>query len=276
VNNLVKRSLTGMAYVAIMLGGVLLHPFVFVAVFAIVLFLTQYEFYSLIQKEDQRPNKILSCILGVILFLICFCIASGFLPGRISLIVFLFFISLMIISVFKSNTNALKSLASEIFGFIYVAVPFSLMNFIVQPSANEHSNIYYPWILAGVFFIIWVNDSAAYLTGSALGKHKMCPKISPKKSWEGLIGGAVFATIMGVLNAVMFQQISMVSWIVIALLTVVFGTLGDLFESKIKRELGIKDSGTILPGHGGFLDRLDSLLFAVPVVFIWLMFSAIF
>jgi phosphatidate cytidylyltransferase len=110
----------------------------------------------------------------------------------------------------------------------------------------------------------------AYVGGSLFGKHKMSEKISPKKSWEGLISGAVFAVIMGILNAVIFQSLSMVSWIVASLIIVEFGTIGDLFESKIKRDLNIKDSGTILPGHGGFLDRFDSLLFAIPVVYIWL------
>ena len=124
-----------------------------------------------------------------------------------------------------------------------------------------------------VFFILWINDSAAYRVGTQFGKHKMCKNISPAKSWEGLIGGAVFAIIMGIVNAVMFQAVSMLSWIVIAVLTVAFGTLGDLFESKIKREIDVKDSGTFLPGHGGFLDRLDSLLFVIPAIFIWLIFT---
>lgn len=272
MTNLLKRSLTGIAYVAVMLGGVLLHPFVFAVVFAALLFFTQYEFYSLMEKEEQHPKKIIGCIFGVLFFLICFCISNGFLQGRFALSIILIFLFLMIIEIFSKGKNPLGNAGFGIMGFVYVAIPLSLMNFIVQPSADGHSNIYYPWIMAGIFFIIWVNDSAAYLVGSALGKHKMCPGISPAKSWEGFIGGAVFAIIMGILNAVMFQQASMVSWIVIAVLTVVFGTLGDLFESKIKREIGIKDSGNILPGHGGFLDRLDSLLFAVPAVFLWLMF----
>ncbi len=110
----------------------------------------------------------------------------------------------------------------------------------------------------------------AYAVGSLIGKHKISPKISPGKSWEGLIGGAVFAVIMGILNAVFFPAISMTNWIIVAMISVVFGTCGDFFESKLKRETGIKDSGTILPGHGGFLDRFDSLLFAIPVIFVWL------
>lgn len=258
---------------AIMLGGVLLHPFIFAIVFAALLFLSQYEFYSLVEKVGQHPPKIVACILGVLFFFVCFCISSNFLLGRFGLGIILIFLFIMILEIFRKEKNPLTNAGLGIMGLVYIAVPFSLMNFIVQPSANGHTNTFYPWILAGVFFILWVNDSAAYLVGSVLGKHKMCPKISPAKSWEGLIGGAVFAVIMGVLNAVMFQQVSMVSWIVIAVLTFTFGTVGDLFESKMKREIGIKDSGTILPGHGGFLDRIDSLLFAVPAVFLWLMFS---
>jgi phosphatidate cytidylyltransferase len=103
-----------------------------------------------------------------------------------------------------------------------------------------------------------------------LGKHKICARISPKKSWEGLIGGAVFAIIMGIVNSVLFQELSMISWIVIAILIVAFGTSGDFFESKLKREAGVKDSGSILPGHGGMLDRFDTVLFAAPVVYVWI------
>lgn len=273
MSNLVKRTIFGAVYVLIMLGGTLIHPFAFAVVFAAILFFTQFEFYAVIEQAGHKPSKWVGTISGVVFFLLSFLLSIGLLPKAfgftfIAIIVFMF-----IFELFSSRQNTLENSGLSVLGFIYIAGPFSLMNFVVHASVTGQHNSFYPWVLAGIFFILWINDSFAYLIGSAIGKHKMCEKISPKKSWEGLIGGAVFAIIMGIINAVLFQEISMISWIVIALLTVVFGTLGDLFQSKIKREIGVKDSGNILPGHGGFLDRLDSLLFAIPIIFIWLIFS---
>ena len=111
------------------------------------------------------------------------------------------------------------------------------------------------------------------MVGSMFGRHRLFEKVSPKKSWEGFIGGAVFAVLMGIVDALLFQKLSLFNWIAISILTVIFGTLGDLFESKIKRELKIKDSGSLLPGHGGLLDRFDSLLFALPIIYIWLFYA---
>ena len=269
MNNLLKRSLTGIAYVAIMLAGIIIHPFVFAPVFAIILFFTQSEFYKISEQAKFSPQKIFGLILGVLLFILFFLSAKNIIPQSFILlsIPFLFFV--FIVELFREKSNTLKNGAITLLGLIYVALPFSLLNFIVFRQTSGSSN-YYPWILVGIFFIIWIYDSMAYVSGSLLGKHKIAAKISPAKSWEGLIGGTIFAVIMGIVNAVLFQEISMFNWIVIAIITVIFGTIGDFFESKLKRGIGIKDSGNILPGHGGLLDRFDSLLFAIPVIFVWL------
>ncbi|WP_319270624.1 phosphatidate cytidylyltransferase [uncultured Draconibacterium sp.] len=272
MSNLLKRSLTGIIYIAVMLGGTLLHPIVFAVVFATLLFITQYEFYAMVEKAGHHPSRIIGSIFGVIFFLVCFGLSNNYLPRQFGFSFIPIVVILLIVEIFRSDKDTLKNAGSSTLGFAYIALPFSLMNFVVHTSVNGQ-NTFYPWIMVGVFFILWINDSAAYLVGTQFGKHKMCKNISPAKSWEGLIGGAVFAVIMGLVNAVLFQAVSMVSWIAIAVLTVVFGTLGDLFESKIKREIDIKDSGTFLPGHGGFLDRLDSLLFVIPAIFIWLIFT---
>lgn len=255
-----------------MLGGTLLHPIVFAVVFATLLFFTQYEFYAMVEKAGHHPSRIIGSIFGVAFFLVCFGLSNNYLPRQFGFSFIPIVVILLIVEIFRSNKNTLENGGFSTLGFAYIALPFSLMNFVVHTTINGN-NTFYPWIMVGVFFILWINDSAAYLIGTKFGKHKMCKNISPAKSWEGLIGGAIFAVIMGIVNAVMFQAVSMISWIVIALLTVVFGTLGDLFESKIKREIDVKDSGNILPGHGGFLDRLDSLLFVIPSIFIWLIFT---
>lgn len=273
MSNLVKRTIFGAVYVLIMLAGTLIHPIAFALVFAVILFFTQFEFYDVVEQAGHKPSKWLGTISGILFFLISFLLSIGIVPKPFGLTFIGIIVFMFIFEIFSSRENTLENSGLSVLGFIYIAGPFSLLSFIVHTSAIGQTNTFNPWILAGVFLILWVNDSFAYLIGSAFGKHKMCKNISPKKSWEGLIGGAVFATIMGIINAVLFQTIGMTSWIVIALLTVAFGTLGDLFQSKIKREIGVKDSGKILPGHGGFLDRLDSLLFAIPAIFIWLIFS---
>ena len=253
----------------------MIHPFVFAIVFISILILTQLEFYRLVENAGYTPQKTVGLINGALLFITCFGVVQKIIPYQFCFLLFLFIILIFLFEVLRKKDGALQNSLMTLAGFIYTALPFSLLNFIISPEFPEN-NLFYPWILTGIFFIVWIYDSMAYLAGSMFGKHKMCERISPKKSWEGLISGAVFAVIMGILNAVIFQSLSMISWIIIAIIIVVFGTFGDLFESKIKRDLNIKDSGNILPGHGGFLDRFDSLLFAIPVVYVWLILGGNF
>ena len=269
MSNLLKRSLTGIAYIATMLGGIIIHPYVFAPVFAIILFFTQSEFYKITEQAKFAPQKKFGLILGLLLFILFFLTATNIIPQPFILLSIMFMFFVFIGELFREKSDALKNGTITLLGLIYVALPFSLMNFIVFTQTSGGSN-FYPWVLVGILFIIWIYDSMAYVSGTLLGKHKIASKISPAKSWEGLIGGTIFAVIMGIVNAVLFQEIDMFNWIVIALITVIFGTIGDFFESKIKREIGIKDSGNILPGHGGLLDRFDSLLFAIPAIFVWL------
>ena len=269
MNDLFKRSLTGIIFVAVVLVGTLIHPLIFAVIFLAFLVFTQYEFYKLIEKAGYTPQTIVGSILGGMFFILCFLGARKIIPFQFSLLIFPFMVFIFLFEVLRTKPATLQNSMLTLGGFVYTVVPFSLLNFIVFPGFPTQ-NEFYPMILAGIFFIVWIYDSMAYVGGTLLGKHKMSEKISPKKSWEGLIIGAVFAVITGILNAVIFQSLSMLSWIIAAIIIVAFGTIGDLFESKIKRDLKIKDSGTILPGHGGFLDRFDSLLFAIPVVYIWL------
>ncbi len=270
MNDLTKRSFTGAAYVAVMLGGIVIHPFVFAVVYVVILFFTQSEFYKIYENAGYKPHKVFGLISGVSLFALFFLVASHVIPYIFILFAVPFIFFVFIAELLRTNNNAIKNSSLTLFGLVYVALPFSLLNFIVFVPKMLGSSTYYPWILAGIFFIIWSYDSMAYLSGSMLGKHKIASKISPKKSWEGLIGGAVFAVIVSLVCAVLFQEISMFEWVVISFIIVIFGTLGDFFESKLKREIGLKDSSDLLPGHGGLLDRFDSLLFSVPVIFIWL------
>ena len=268
MNNFFKRSLTSIVYVATLLAGTIIHPIAFAILFGLILFFALSEFYNLAEKASFSPQKKIGITFAILFFITCFLSASAYIPSSFILIFIPLLLLVLIGELFRKENSTLKNSAITIAGLIYVALPFSLLNFIVL--SESQNNTFYPWVLVGLFFIIWIYDSMAYVFGTQFGKHKIAAKISPKKSWEGLIGGSIFAVIMGIVNAVLFQEISMINWIVIAVLAVIFGTLGDFFESKFKRELDIKDSGNILPGHGGLLDRFDSLLFAIPIVFVWL------
>lgn len=269
MNDLVKRSLTGLIFVAVMLAGIIIHPYLFALVFAALLYLTLSEFYKISLNIDFLPQKIAGVLSGILLFTIFFLVANNLIAQQFIVVTLVIPFIILFAELFGKSEASFKNSAITLYGIVYVALPFSLLNFLIIPE-NQTGGRFYPWILVGIFFILWIYDSMAYVSGSLLGKHKIYEKISPKKSWEGLIGGAVFAVIMGILNAVLFNKLSMINWIIIALLIVIFGTCGDFFESKLKRESGVKDSGSIMPGHGGMLDRFDSLLFAIPVIYIWL------
>lgn len=256
----------------LMLAGAALHPLLFAIIFGSLLFLTQLEFYQLVETAGSSPRKNTGLTLGVLFFTICFGMVNSLLPSKSYLLFIPALIFIFLFEAFSEKSGILQNSAVTFTGFVYVAIPFSLLNFMVHPGYPNYP-VFNPKILIGVFFIVWIYDSMAYLVGSKFGKHKIHRKISPKKSWEGLIGGTVFALLMGFLNSVVFKNPSVFNWLIIAAIVVVFGTLGDLFESIIKRRLNVKDSGTLLPGHGGLLDRFDSLLFVIPVVYVWLSLS---
>lgn len=272
MKNITQRALTGVIYVSLMLVATIIHPLVFALVFATILFFVQLEFYKLVENAGYNPHKVVGLVFGLLLFVICFGIVYNIIPVVFSAIFIPLMILIFLLEILRTDSKVLENATITLAGFIYVAVPFSVANFIIFYGLPPNS-IFSPWTLVGIFVIVWIYDSVAYLAGSQFGRHKIHEKISPNKSWEGLIAGSIFGLITGILNAVIFQQLSVINWLIIAAIVIVFGTLGDLFESKIKRELNVKDSGSILPGHGGLLDRFDSLLFALPFIFIWLLIS---
>lgn len=269
MKGLVKRSITGIVFAAVMLAGIIINQYVFAIVFTVFLLLTLWEFYKISENIGYEPSTKIGLISGFLLFIIFFFAANHVIPQKYIFLSILIPLVTLLPDLFDKRKNGFKNSMITIAGIIYIALPFSLLSFILFPGIESDSQ-FYPWILIGIFIIIWMYDSMAYVFGSWLGKHKICERISPKKSWEGLIGGAIFAVITSVVISKFFIELSITSWIVITLLIVSFGTSGDFFESKLKREAGVKDSGTILPGHGGMLDRFDTVLFAVPVIFVWI------
>lgn len=269
MTDLLRRSLTGAAFGIVIIAGIIIDPLVFAIVFSGIQIMMLKEFYSITESEKIHPQKITGYILGVSLFASIFLYISGI----VSLNLIFLFIPLpfivFIFELYRKKENPITNIAFTLLGTIYISLPFSLLSLLVFWGHPEKQ--FYPMLLLGVFLILWTYDSVAYLFGMLLGKHRLFERISPKKSWEGVIGGGIFAIIMGILNAVIFQSLELTSWIVIALIIIIFGTLGDLVESLIKRSLNIKDSGKILPGHGGVLDRFDSLLMAIPFIVTWLL-----
>jgi len=178
-------------------------------------------------------------------------------------VVFFVFIA----EIFRKESNSFGNISFTIFGFIYIVTPLCLINFLFYPGL-EYS-IHNTYFLLGFFILIWLHDIFAYLTGILLGKHKLLERISPKKTWEGSIGGAFFTIVGAYFLSIIVNDMNLVEWIGLAIIIIIFGTFGDLFESMLKRKLEMKDSGSIMPGHGGILDRLDSILLATPFVFLY-------
>lgn len=266
--NIVVRILSGIIFIAILIGGMLVNQYTFAVVFSLVTALLLYEFYGLVTKEAKVPvvrtwNIVggFALVLGGFYYAALGASIMAFIPYVAYLLV------LFVSELYLKRQNPIQSLAYSILGQVYIAVPFALTNYLV--FAYEPGSYDSVYVLA-LFVFIWVNDSFAYLTGMAFGKHRLFERISPKKSWEGFVGGAAFSIASSFIFAHFYPNLSTVEWIGFSIVTVVFGTWGDLFESLIKRTLGVKDSGNMIPGHGGILDRFDSTILAIPAVFVYL------
>ena len=270
-NNFIQRTITGIVFVAVLVGCILGGPIPFTILFALISALTIREFGSIVGKSGEVTiNKPICMLAGVFLF---FGFAYlGVAPGDSSVLIpYLFLVIYLLVSeLYLKRKNPLHNWAYTMMGQMYIALPFALLNVLafhtnVTGSASEYN----PILPLSIFIFNWVNDTGAYCTGVLFGKHRLFERISPKKSWEGSIGGAVFCVIAAFVMARFFPFLSLGVWVGLGLVIVVFGTWGDLTESLLKRTLGIKDSGNILPGHGGMLDRFDSSLMAIPAAVVY-------
>lgn len=271
-SNFLQRAITGVIFVAVLVGCILGGPISFTILFALISALTINEFGNIVNRmEHTHMNKPISILTGLFLFL-CFGYI-GVVPGANEIFIpYLFLILYLFISeLYKKQPNPLNNWAYAMMSQIYIALSFALLNVLAyHSSATESVSQYNPILPLSIFIFNWVNDTGAYCTGMLFGKHRLFERISPKKSWEGSIGGAVFSIIAAIVLAHFFTFLSTGVWIGLGLTVVVFGTWGDLTESLMKRTLGIKDSSNILPGHGGMLDRFDSTLMAVPAAVVYL------
>ena len=273
---LVKRSITGILYVAAIIAGIILGGEWMYWLFAICTVVTTIEFVSLINRyKESNASYICAAILSYFFYSGITGCLTGFshtsTDNLLKLFIpFIVFLVLTIIrELYQLNRHHILNLSITIFPVIYIAMPFGLLNGMGYIMPSDVS----VWLLPLSFFIfIWTNDVGAYCVGCTIGKHRLFERISPKKSWEGSIGGAIFTIIAAVAVWHFYPIFDVWIWIGMAITIVIFGTYGDLAESLLKRELGVKDSGNILPGHGGFLGRFDSTLLAAPMAFAYIYF----
>ena len=259
------RSITGIALVVLIIGGIFLSKYTFVLLFLLIMIGCLIEFFRFFRTSGIHPLTIYSIIIGAIFFLITFLITSEILSPPYYLLFPIAILFLPGYELFRKGENNISNIATGILGLIYIAIPLCLTNYIVFKNGIYNS---FPLIL--LFILIWTNDTGAYIVGMKLGKHKLFPRISPKKSWEGLLGGIILTILVALIFVPLRQDISVFNGIITGIIVSVSSVFGDFTESMLKRSFNIKDSGQIIPGHGGFLDRFDSLLFAVPVYLCYL------
>jgi len=261
------RTLTGIFFLVAVLGSVLLSPFAFFGLFFIFAFIGLNEFFLLSDSNNGRKKNVAFYILGMFIYSLIGLIGLNLIDIRYAYLLLLVFPVTIIHELFRKTDASWNRIGTYFSGFFYVAFPFGLLNALFLMPDREG---YWTGILIGLFVIVWSNDIFAYLTGSLLGRHKLFERVSPKKSWEGSIGGLVFALLAAWILSMFFTEINLTDWMILAVIIAITGSLGDLSESLLKRKAGVKDSGNIFPGHGGVLDRFDATLFAVPFVFVYI------
>lgn len=274
MSNLLQRTITGVLGAAFMLTAIWFSFYSFAAIFFLVTLLSSYEYHQLLTKTgipNNAPAGILGSVLVYILFLLQ---ALSFNTGAVLVAVpCLLFMTYMLIELFSTKEQPITRVAYTIAGILYIAVPFGLLTLIpwgINGFSFSGKLSYQFEIIFALLFLIWANDVGAYFVGKSIGKHKLFERISPKKTWEGSIGGLATAMLFTYLLYYFYGIFTIPVWMGLCVIVVVSGSLGDLVESMIKRTLQVKDSGTLLPGHGGFLDRFDALIFAIPFVYLYL------
>jgi phosphatidate cytidylyltransferase len=267
VNNFLTRTITGILFVLVLGMSILFFkPIAFGILTFCLIALGLNEFYRL-----NKTNSIPGIIIGLALFSGIFLLSIGWLQN---LKIFWFLIPItwivFITELYRKKDKPFHNIALTLLGIIYIALPFSLL--YLMGFTEFTANGYKPERILGFFFLLWTSDTGAYLVGMTIGRHPFFPRISPKKSWEGFIGGVASTLLVALVISHYFTALSPVNWLVIGAIIAIFGALGDLIESLLKRSLQVKDSGNILPGHGGILDRFDSVIFSAPLVYIYLQF----
>lgn len=265
MNNLVQRTITGIVFLTLVIGAIVFHKISFFILFELIIIFSMDEFYSLTEKENYKPQKLYGIITGAIIFAANFFYVTQNIGTKIFLPLIILTAGIFIFELYRRSEKIMADVGFTLLGIIYIALPLSLANYIVFENGNYH------WrLLLGFFILTWIFDTIAYIFGISFGKHRLFARISPKKSWEGFIGGFIFTIIASYPISLIFTELNLMQWAITAIIVSVVGTYGDLVESSFKRSYDQKDSGKMLPGHGGILDRFDAILFSLPVFYIFL------
>ena len=292
MKNFIIRTITGIIFVAAIVAS-FLRAEAMVLLFSIVTGMTIWEFTGLVnEREHVTVNRFICTVAGVYLFFAMTYYCSDLYAGVAKSVVFIPYlvtvVYLLISELYLRQDDPVQDWAYTMLSQMYIALPLSLLNVLAFTANGTDMVVFNTLLPLSVFVFLWVNDTGAYCVGSLLGRHKLFPRISPAKSWEGSIGGAVFvlavAWLIGSYDNMLIldaetshsPMLSIPEWLGLGLVVVIFGTWGDLVESLFKRTLGIKDSGNILPGHGGMLDRFDSSLLAIPAAVVYLYTLSLF
>ena len=276
MNNLIVRTITGVIFVAAIVAS-FLKPQAMVLLFSIITGLTIWEFCGLVnERPSVTVNRFICTVAGVYFFFAMTYYCSDIYGGAAKSVVFIPYlvtiIYLMVSELYAKQADPINNWAYTMLSQMYIALPFSLLNVLAFTATPDGIVAFNTLLPLSVFVFLWLNDTGAYCVGSLIGKHKLFPRISPAKSWEGSIGGGIFVLAAAYATGYYLDgsMLTEWQWCGLGFVVVVFGTWGDLVESLFKRTIGIKDSGNILPGHGGMLDRFDSSLLAIPAAVVYL------
>lgn len=268
MNSFVKRTITGVIFVILIIGSVVLSPWIFAALFFLITIGGLFEYLRISKALGGNVSKAALLVSAAFIYLLIVSVTLGYVSPNALIYGLLIFPLIAIFELFRNNNTPLSNVSHAIAGILWIALPLALLNCFFNPNPNPEAAWSQSGALLGFFLILWIYDSGAYIAGSMFGKHKMMKSISPKKSWEGFAGGTILGFLTAFLVSASFTEFSLGEWMIIAIMIIIFGTLGDFIESMLKRSAGIKDSGSILPGHGGILDRFDAVLIAAPVIFL--------
>ncbi|WP_242926375.1 phosphatidate cytidylyltransferase [Pontibacter vulgaris] len=261
LSNWQQRVIVGVLGVILFIGGILFSEWTYFLLFLGLTLLGMVEFYKLVNTQGIKPNYKSGLALGALFFTSVFLVEKEIMPAELLYLSVPVLFLTFLLELYRKHQQPFSNIAFTLLGAIYVAVPFGLLHQLGYLQGE------YSWQpILGVLFLTWASDTGAYIFGKSFGKHKLLERVSPGKTWEGWAGGVLMAILVAWGLSYFFQDLELYQWIGIALIMSVFGVMGDLVESLLKRSLGVKDSGTLLPGHGGILDRFDSLLMAIPFI----------
>ena len=264
------RTLTGALFIIVLVSAILISPYTALALFLIFVILGLQEFYKISNKNKISTQKTLGTVLGMAVFLVSSGVIMGKTPISSLLILVPMTFLVFIAELFRKKKNPFTNIAFTLLAVVYISLPFSLLFGLGFFNQYTFSTNYQPNLLIGILVLMWSNDTGAYLVGKSFGKNKLFERISPRKTWEGSIGGAILTLIVAYIVNHYWLHIDVPDWFFVALFIIFFGSIGDLIESMFKRSAHVKDSSDLLPGHGGVLDRFDSLLLATPFVYSYL------